>query len=173
MADLKAIAKTIQDAFPGKIQDVIEFRGEVTVVVDPSAILEVAAFCKQTSGLDFQMLSDLGGNDYYPAEPRFGISYVLYSLTQNLTIRLKVYISGAEPKVQSVYSVWHGANWMEREIWDMFGIEFEGHPDPRRILMPFDWQGHPLRKDYPLGYEEVQFSFNYDRVQAKKPHPKE
>src|SRR5690349_2321055 len=100
MADLKAIAQKISDAFPGKIQDVIEFRGEVTVVVDPSAILEVAQFCKVTPGLEFAMLSDCGGNDYYPAEPRFGISYVLYSLTQNQTIRLKVYVPGSDPKVQ-------------------------------------------------------------------------
>lgn len=173
MADLKAIAKTIQDAFSRKIQDVIEFRGEVTVVVDPAAILEVARFCHDTPGLEFHMLSDCGGNDYYPAEPRFGISYVMFSLTQNQTLRLKVYVPGDNPTVQSVTSVWQGANWMEREIYDMFGVTFEGHPDPRRILMPFDWQGYPLRKDYPLGYEEVQFSFNYDRVQAKKPHPKE
>lgn len=173
MADLKAIAEQIRAAFPEQVQEIIEFRGEVTVVVEPSAILEVAKYCHSTPGLDFHMLSDCGGNDYYPAEPRFGISYVMFSLMHNHTMRLKVYVPGNAAKVPSVYSVWNGANWMEREIYDMFGVEFDGHPDQRRVLMPFDWQGHPLRKDYPLGYEEVQFSFNYDRVQAKKPQPKE
>jgi NADH-quinone oxidoreductase subunit C len=173
MADLKAIAQQISEAFPGKVQDIIEFRGEVTVVVDPASIVEISRYCHDTPGLQFNMLSDCGGNDYYPADPRFGISYVLYSMAHSHTIRLKVYIPGDNAKVQSVTSVWNGANWMEREIYDMYGVEFEGHPDLRRILMPFDWQGHPLRKDYPLGYEEVQFSFNYDRVQAKKPHPEE
>lgn len=173
MADLMTIANQIREAFPGKIQDVIQFRGEVTVVVEPAAIVEVASYCTSTPGLEFNMLSDLAGNDYFPAEPRFGISYILYSTSSNHTIRLKVYIPGNTPKVQSVTGVWKGANWLEREVWDMFGVEFEGHPDPRRILMPFDWQGHPLRKDFPLGYEEVMFSFNVDQVMAKKPHPKE
>jgi len=173
MAELMDITNQIRHAFPEKVQDIIEFRGEVTVIVDPSAILEVAHYCRYTEGLQFNLLSDLGGNDYFPAEPRFGISYVLYSMSLNHTIRLKVYLPNSDPTVDSVVSMWQGANWMEREIYDMFGVTFTGHPDMRRILMPFDWNGYPLRKDFPLGYEEVAFSFNNDRVMAKKPHPME
>jgi NADH-quinone oxidoreductase subunit C len=155
------------------VQDVIEFRGEVTVVVDKAAIVDVATYCRDTEGLEFNMLSDCGGNDYYPDEPRFGISYILYSLPHNHTLRLKAYVHGDDPTIQTVTAVWSGANWLEREIYDMFGVTFEGHPDLRRILLPFDWTGYPLRKDYPLGYEEVQFSFNHERVQAKKPQPRD
>ncbi len=173
MTDLIEIANNLRGAFPGAVQDVIEFRGEVTVVVDKSAIVEVATYCRDTNGLEFNMLSDCAGNDYYPDEPRFGISYMLYSLPHNQTLRLKAYVHGDDPTIQTVTGIWSGANWLEREIYDMFGVTFEGHPDLRRILLPFDWTGYPLRKDYPLGYEEVQFSFNHDRVQAKKPHPRE
>ena len=173
MTDLIEIADHLRDAFPDAVQDVIEFRGEVTVVVDKSAIVEVATYCRDTDGLEFNMLSDCAGNDYYPDEPRFGISYILYSLPLNHTLRLKAYVHGDDPTIPTVTGVWSGANWLEREIYDMFGVTFDGHPDLRRILLPFDWTGYPLRKDYPLGYEEVQFSFNYDRVQAKKPQPRD
>ena len=121
--------------------------------------------------------SDVGGVDYwqYPDHnyERFGINYHIYSLNHNHMLRLKTHLPEVAPTIESVTGVWPGANWMEREIYDMFGVTFENHPDPRRVLMPFDWSGHPQRKDYPLGYEEVQFSFNYDRVQAKKPNPQE
>jgi NADH-quinone oxidoreductase subunit C len=173
MAEPKQIAEQIKAQFPDAVQEIIEFRGEVTVVVMASRIEEIALYCRDTEGLEFNQLSDLSGNDTFPQEPRFGVSYWLYSLVYGHGLRLKVYAPGDNPVVPSVTGVWQGANWLEREIYDMFGVTFEGHPDLRRILMPYDWQGHPLRKDYPLGYEEVQFSFNYDRVQAKKPHPKE
>lgn len=172
MGDLAEIATTLEKQFPEAVKEVITFRGEVTVVVEPASIVEVAAFCRDTEGLRFNMLSDLGGIDYWPDEPRFAISYVLNSLPLHHTLRLKVYVSEGE-SVPSLTGVYPAANWQEREVWDMFGVKFEGHPDPRRILLPFDWTGHPLRKDYPLGYEEVQFSFNYERVQSQKPHPKE
>jgi len=173
MTELMAIADRLRGAFPNAVQDVIEFRGEVTVVVEKSAIVEVATYCRDTDELEFNMLSDCAGNDYYPDEPRFGISYMLYSLPHNLTLRLKAYVHGDDPTIHSVTGVWSGANWLEREIYDMFGVTFEGHPDLRRILLPFDWTGYPLRKDYPLGYEEIQFSFNHERVQAKKPQPRD
>ncbi len=173
MAYVMALAKTLQERFPQHVQEIIEFRGEITVVLDRAGIVEVAAFCRDTDGFEFNMLADLAGNDYFPDEPRFGISYVLYSLPLNHELRLKIYVPGSDPQAPSVTGVWKGANWLEREVYDMFGVHFEGHPDLRRILLPFDWTGHPLRKDYPLGYEEVQFSFNYDRVLAKKPQPKD
>jgi len=173
MADSLAIANVIKEKFPEAVTDIVEFRGEVTVVVAPESLLDVARFCYETEELKLNHMADLAAVDYWPDEPRFAVSYVLRSMIYGHMIRLKVYLPGDKPEIASVTGLWAGANWPEREAWDMFGIKFEGHPDPRRILMPFDWTGHPQRKDYPLGYEEVQFSFNYDRVQAKKPHPKD
>lgn len=173
MSDTLAIAGTIREHFPEAITGIAEFRGDVTLVVDRASLAEVATFCRDADGLRFNLLSDLCGIDYWPNEPRFAVSYILYSLPLNHTLRLKVYAAGADPVVPTITGVYPGANYQEREAWDMFGIKFEGHPDLRRILMPFDWTGHPQRKDYPLGYEEVQFSFNQSRIQAHKPQPKE
>jgi NADH-quinone oxidoreductase subunit C len=173
MADLQTIAATLRENFADTVQDEIEDRGEVTIVVDRAHIAEVCAFCRDSEGLEFVMLSDLTAVDYWPNEPRFALCYHIYSGQHNLTLRLKVYAPGDDPTVPSVTGVWPGANWFEREAWDMFGIKFEGHPDLRRILMPYDWVGHPLRKDYPLGYEEVQFSFNVDRIDKRKPYARE
>ena len=90
-----------------------------------------------------------------------------------MRLEVRVPLDGNEPVLNSVTSIYPNANWFERELWDMFGIHIEGHPDLRRILMPYDWEGHPLRKDYPLGYEEVQFTFNYEEILNRKPRPKE
>jgi NADH-quinone oxidoreductase subunit C len=98
---------------------------------------------------------------------------VLTSLTQNLVIQVRVPLDGTAPKIPTVSGVFETANWRERELYDMFGIQVEGHPDMRRILMPEDWEGHPLRRDYPLGYEEPQFSFNYKEIDLRKPYVKE
>jgi len=168
-----AIANTLKEAFPQGVQDILEYRGEVTVVVRREALVEVAQLCRDDEDLQFNYLSDLAGVDYYPAEPRFAVNYVLFSLRLGHSIRLKAYAPGDDPVLPTLTGVWAGANWPEREIFDMFGVSFKGHANMRRILMPFDWTGHPHRKDYPLGYEEVQFSFNYERVQRQKPHPKE
>jgi NADH-quinone oxidoreductase subunit C len=96
--------------------------------------------------------------------------YRLRSLQRNLIIGLMVPLEGNAPRMSSLTGVYLNANWFERELFDMFGIHFENHPDLRRILMPADWAGHPLRKDYPLGYEEVQFSFNFDEIDLRKPY---
>jgi NADH-quinone oxidoreductase subunit C len=101
------------------------------------------------------------------------VIYQLHSLGKGLSLRLRLRLAGDAPSVPSVVEVYPNANWHERETFDMFGIRFEGHPDLRRLVMPADWQGHPLHKDYPLGYEEVQFSFNFDEIDRKKPYAKE
>jgi NADH-quinone oxidoreductase subunit C len=173
MSNVSVIAKTIQEHFPQAVAEIVEHRGDVTLVVDRASLVEVTTFCRDTDGLRFDLLSDLCGIDYWPQQPRFAVSYVLYSLPLNHTIRLKVYAPEEDAAVPTLTGVYLGANYQEREAWDMFGIRFDGHPDLRRILMPFDWNGHPQRKDYPLGYEEVEFSFNHSRVQAHKPHPEE
>jgi NADH-quinone oxidoreductase subunit C len=173
MANMQPVIDAVWARFSVAIQDVVVFRDETTIIVDKNAIVEVAAFCRDADGLAFNFLSDMCGVDYWPEEPRFAINYHLYSMTLGHVLRLKVTISGDDPVVPTITGVYPAAGWQEREIWDMFGVRFEGHPDLRRILLPYDWNGHPLRKDYPLGYEEVQFSFNADEVMANKPHPKE
>jgi NADH-quinone oxidoreductase subunit C len=155
------------------VKDVIEYRGELTLVVDPAKLVALCAYFRDTEGLEYNFLSDITAVDYYPEEPRFAVCYHLYSMIYNRRIRLKVYLDSAEPKVASLTGIWPAANYQEREAFDMMGIMFEGHPDLRRILMPEDWEGHPLRKDYPLGYEPVQFSFNYEDIDRLKPYAKE
>ena len=120
----------------------------------------------------FGFLSSLTASDYWPQlQPRFHVIYQLYSHSNNLYLTLRVPLDGATPSLPSIESIYPVANWHEREIWDMFGIHFVGHSDLRRILMPHDWQGHPLRKDYPLGYEEPQFTFNYEAIKLRKHRP--
>jgi NADH-quinone oxidoreductase subunit C len=155
------------------VQDVIEFRGETTIVVDPAKIVDTCLFFRDTEGLEYNFLSDVTVVDYYPHEPRFAVCYHLYSMVYNRRIRLKVYLPGDNPRVPSITSVYPAANFQEREGYDLMGIIFEGHPYLHRILMPEDWEGHPLRKDYPLGYEPVQFTFNYDEINRLKPYAKE
>ncbi|MBX3081337.1 MAG: NADH-quinone oxidoreductase subunit C [Anaerolineae bacterium] len=160
---------TLKDA----VQDVVEFRGETTIVIDAAKIIEACTFFRDTEGLEYNFLEDVTGVDYYPEEPRFAVCYHLYSMVFNRSLRLKVYLPSDDPRVPSVCSIWAAANYQEREAYDLLGIIFEGHPDLRRILMPADWDGHPQRKDYPLGYEQVQFSFNYDDINRIKPYAKE
>ncbi len=165
--------ETLRKAFSEAVEDVQEFRGELTIVVAGEQIADITRYCRDTDGLQYNFLSDVAGVDYYPQEPRFGIAYHLYSMIHNRALRLKVYLPNDDPSVPSVTPVFPSANWSEREIYDLFGVVFEGHPDLRRILMPDGWDGHPLRKDYPLGYETVQFSFNFDEVDKHKPYARE
>jgi len=129
------------------------FRGELTIVVPREHLRRAVEFLRSEPELKFVFLSDITGVDHFPIEPRFELNYHLVSLTRRERLRLKVCVAGSDPMVESVTAVWPGADWHEREIFDLFGVRFEGHPDLRRILMPEDWEGHPLRKDYPVeGY---------------------
>jgi NADH-quinone oxidoreductase subunit C len=172
MTDLDPI-EALQTAFPDSVQDIQRFRDEITVVVDSERIADICRFCRDTKGLEYNFLSDVAGVDYYPQEPRFAVVYQLYSMPHNRTLCLKAYLTDEEPALPSVTPVYPAANWSEREVYDLFGVTFTGHPDLRRILMPENWDGHPLRKDYPLGYETVQFSFNFDGINEHKPYAKE
>jgi NADH-quinone oxidoreductase subunit C len=152
--------------------DVYEFRGQTTLVISPEHIFNACQVLRDEHGFDFLEVET--AVDYWPQqEPRFHVVYQLYSMKKKLRIGLRVPISDQNPSLPTLESLYSNANWREREIWDMFGIRFEGHSDLRRILMPQDWQGHPLRKDYPLGYEEVQFSFNAEEIDQEKPYAKE
>jgi NADH-quinone oxidoreductase subunit C len=128
-------------------------REEMTIWVDRAHIREACAVLKEYPACPFDFLSDVTCVDWYPAEPRFEVVYHLLSIPKKERIRLKVRLNGASPAVESLTSVWPGANYFEREVFDLFGVRFTGHPYLRRILMPEDWEGHPLRKDYPVeGY---------------------
>ena len=156
------ILNKIKAKFTDSILESLEFKKELTVVLKKESLIEICKFLKEELDLKFNHLSDVSGVDYLGRTPRFDISYHLYSIPQNHRVRLKIKVNENET-IPSVTSVWSTANWYEREIFDMFGLNFENHPDLRRILMAEDWVGHPLRKDYPLGYEELQFTYNKDR----------
>lgn len=167
--DTRAIAASLAERFDGAVQ---EFRGDVTVIVGPDKIVEVARTLRDEE--HFELLSELTAVDYWPRQaPRMHAVYQIRSVSRNLILGLRVPLDGNAPVLPTLTGVYPGANWFERELWDMFGIRIEGHPDLRRILMPHDWEGHPLRKDYPLGYEEVQFSFNFEEIDVRKPYARE
>jgi NADH-quinone oxidoreductase subunit C len=128
-------------------------RGELTIEIAPAKIVSVCGFLKYDIG--FVRLSTVTGIDWYPAEPRFEVVYHLHSLDRNERLRLKCRLPGAAPEIDSVTEVWRGANWFERETFDLFGVCFRNHPDLRRIMLPEDWEGHPLRKDYCITGDRV------------------
>mgnify|MGYP001176860556 CR=1 FL=1 len=162
-------ADTIRDRFGAEVS---EFRGEVTLTLPPERIVEALTALRDEFA--YNQLVDVTAVDYFPqAEPRFHVIYHLRALDQGRVLCLRAPVSGSRPEIATVEKVYRGANWFEREVYDMFGVTFSGHSDMRRVIMPYDWQGHPLRKDYPLGYEEVQYTFNLDTVSVRKPHPKE
>ena len=166
----------IRAALPNALLDVKEFRGETTLIVAPESIVQVVRYLRDTRGLIYNFLSDISAVDYYPDATRpgrFGVSYHLYSQLYNRRIRVKVFLQEDDPSLPTVTVVWPAANWLEREIYDMMGITFVDHPDLRRLLMPQDWDGHPHRRDYPLGYETVMFSFNKDEINKHKPYAQE
>jgi NADH-quinone oxidoreductase subunit C len=166
---VQSASQAIRERFGSEM---IEFRGDISLMVPYEKIVEVCRALRDEFGFD--VLSAETAVDYWPEqEPRFHVVYQLYSLVHNVRIGLRVPLNGNAPSLPSVEGVYPNANWHEREIWDMFGIRFEGHSDLRRIIMPYDWEGHPLRKDYPLGYEEVQFTFNFDEIDGRKPYAKE
>jgi NADH-quinone oxidoreductase subunit C len=132
------------------ITELISFRGETTVVVVREKLPLLARFLRDTPELVFNFLSDVTAVDRFPIEPRFELNYHLLSLSRRETIRLRVRLPGDDPVIESVVPLWPTANWHEREIFDLMGIRFEGHPNLRRMLLPDDWSGHPHRKDYPV-----------------------
>jgi NADH-quinone oxidoreductase subunit C len=141
---------------PNAIEEVIEFRGETTIVLPRKILRAAAERCRDNAELQFNLLTDATCVDRFPHEPRFEVSYHLVSIPRRHKIRLQVRLAGSDAAIDSLVPVWPGANWLEREIFDLMGIRFTGHPDLRRILLPEDWEGHPLRKDYPVeGYRDV------------------
>ena len=128
---------------------VIEYRGETTIVVPRELLRATAQQCKENPALNFNLLSDATCVDRFPVEPRLELNYQLISLPRRERIGLRTSVSSQQPIIDSLVPVWPGANWLEREIFDLYGIRFEGHPDLRRILLPDEFEGFPLRRDFP------------------------
>jgi NADH-quinone oxidoreductase subunit C len=149
------LLRRLRDRFGAAIVETHEFRGDTTAVVDRTALVDALRFCRDEPALGFDMLTDLTAADYlkFPGRedgPRFEVVYHLYSLTHNHRLRLKVRVDEDDAVVPTAVPLWPIANWLEREVWDMFGVRFAGHPDPRRLLMYEQFVGHALRKDYPI-----------------------
>jgi len=144
-----ALLRRLLDELPDALLETHAQHGDATAVASPGKILEVLRFARDDSQLSFEMLTDLCAVDFLPRRPRFEVVYHLYSLSRNHRLRVKVQLREESPSVASAVSLYASADWMEREVWDLYGIRFEGHPDLRRILLYDEFEGHPLRKDYP------------------------
>jgi NADH-quinone oxidoreductase subunit C len=146
-----ALLISLEQAVPGVVfEPAASVDLQTTVYVSSERVAEIAQALRDRPELRFAFLAELTAVDFWPREPRFELVYLLVSIEHRLRLRVKVRLPGADPHVGTVSGVWPAANWLEREVWDMFGIAFDGHPDPRRLLMPEDWEGYPLRKDFPV-----------------------
>jgi NADH-quinone oxidoreductase subunit C len=176
------IVARLREALGDAVEADEQVRGQLVVRIRPERLVEAGRLLRDDPRLRFEHLSDVTAVDYLlydpeggpPGEgrtPRFDVVYHLYSISRGHRLRLKVGLDEADPLLPSLTAVWPAANWGERETFDMYGIRFEGHPNLTRILMPDDWQGHPLRKDYPLIEEEIEFTSTLDRLNERRPNP--
>ena len=150
--------RRLRERFGDAIIGMVTFRGETTMLVERTSIVDVCAFLRHDPELRYNFLSAIQCCDWLGHEPRFEVSYHLLSMERHDRLRVKIGVPETDLTVPSMTAVWTTANWFEREIFDLFGLTFTGHPDLRRILMPDDWEGHPLRRDEPMGGEEVAFT---------------
>ncbi len=159
MIETDRATKKLSEAFPDSIVEVRTFREEITVTVTKKDVYGICNFLYSDPDLQFRSLTDLCGVDLFPQNPRFEVVYLLYSMKDNLRLRLKAKVRESE-SISSVESIWKAANWAEREVYDLFGIFFENHPDLRRILLWDSYEGHPLRKDFPVKGPDFDKPFN-------------
>src|SRR5690348_14543506 len=157
--DHDALLESLQQAIPGvQFESTPSVDLHTTVFVSRDDLLAVARGLRDHGDLAFAFLAELTAVDFWPREPRFELVYILVSIAHRRRLRLKVRLNATDARVPTVSEIWPAANWLEREVWDMFGIAFDRHPDPRRLLMPEDWDGYPLRKDYPV---QIRKGANY------------
>ena len=147
--DSRAVAEKLKDRYPAAVRALEEFRGETTVTIDKATLREVMRFLKDDEGALYDLLVDVAGVDCGGESPRFRVAYLLNSIRHNNRLRIKTAVEEGEA-LDTVSDIWRGAEWLEREVYDMFGIRFANHPDLRRILLTEDFVGHPLRKEFPL-----------------------
>jgi NADH-quinone oxidoreductase subunit C len=161
---LELIAHELRDRFPGSIRDAVHHRGHATLVAEPEPILDVLRWLRDDPAQGYRFLASLHGADYLPAEPRFGVHYELLNMERVERVNVKAMLPdpGEDQLVEmdSCVELFPTAEFQEREVFDMFGVFFRGHPDMRRILMPEDYEGFPLRRDFPIGGEPVLFTHN-------------
>ena len=149
--DATSLARLLQEAVAsGDIEAAPSIDPQLTIYVSRDELPAAAAILRDRAELAFGVLADITAADFWPREPRFELVYILVSIANRLRLRMKVRLHADDAHVATVSDIWPAANWLEREVWDMFGIAFDGHPDPRRLLMPEDWDSFPLRKDYPV-----------------------
>jgi NADH-quinone oxidoreductase subunit C len=154
--DATTLIATLQQEVPGaQVEPVPTVDLHTTMVAARDQLPAIARVLRDHPDLRFTFLADITAVDVHPAEPRFELIYILVSIAHRLRLRVKVRLAGEDARAPTLTSLWPAANWLEREVWDMFGIQFDGHPDPRRLLMPEDWDGFPLRKDYPVQIRKV------------------
>jgi|SRR5581483_5950083 len=157
--DHDALIASLQQTIPGvAFEPAPSVDPQATVYVPAANLHDTARTLRDHADLSFAFLAELTAVDFWPREPRFEVSYVLVSLVRPQRLRVKVRVEGPDAHLPTVTDLWPAANWLEREVWDMLGIAFDGHPDPRRLLMPEDWDGFPLRKDYPV---QIRKGANY------------
>ena len=164
VAGLQVIAEELRATDPSSVLGTTFDRGRAEIQIDPSRNIEVI---EQLRGRGYSFLASLHGVDYYPEEPRLGVLYELLDMKQVDRITVKARVHTDAPRIASVVDLWPGADHPEREVYDMFGVEFDGHPDLRRILMPEDYEGFPQRRDFPVGGEPVLFTYNEDSPYGK------
>jgi len=182
--DAPALITALQTLAPGLQAEAASAADrQTTIYVGPGDVLRAMQVLRDGPDLRFALLAELTAVDFWPKEPRFELIYLLVSIEHRLRARVKVRLPGADPHVATVTPIWPGANWLEREVWDLFGIAFDGHPDPRRLLMPEDWEGFPLRKDYPVQIQmkphtaealqvtQEEFRANMQRDRLSRPQP--
>jgi NADH-quinone oxidoreductase subunit C len=148
--DASAIIAVLETLVPGSGAEAPASIDQPTILVPADRLLAVCGALRDDPALQFTALVDIVGVDNLPNEPRFEVNYSLVAVSVPARLRLKVRVHGERPRVPSVVAIWPSAGFLEREVWDLFGVEFEGNPDMRRLLTPEDWEGHPLRKDYPV-----------------------
>jgi NADH-quinone oxidoreductase subunit C len=154
--DSTALVQSLQSAVPGvELESAASVDLHETIYAKRDDVPAIARALRDAPGLQFDFLAEVTAADFWPREPRFELVYILVSTTLARRIRVKVRLPGADAHVATVSAIWPAANWLEREVWDLFGIVFDGHPDLRRLLMPEDWEGFPLRKDYPVQIKMV------------------
>jgi NADH-quinone oxidoreductase subunit C len=146
-----ALIASLQEAIPGvEVETANSIDLQTAIYVSRDDLPAVARALHDSPDLDFAFLAEVTAVDFWPREPRYEVVYMFVSIAHRRRLRLKVRLGSGDARVATLSGIWPSANWLEREVWDLFGIEFDGHPDPRRLLMPEDWEGHPLRKDYPV-----------------------
>ncbi|RMG96882.1 MAG: NADH-quinone oxidoreductase subunit C [Chloroflexi bacterium] len=167
------VVEKIKTAYPEALEEIVDFRDERTLYIKQAHIKNVCQLLRDDPDLQFNFLTDICADDLLPETPRFAVNYHLVSMPNKYRLRLRVRVEDPEKGPETMAELWPIATWLEIEVWDLMGIRFKGNNSLRRLFLPEDWQGHPLRKDYPLGYEEVQFSFNWQEIDAKKPYAKD